>query len=108
MTAYRAGYSTQLVRSGVRSLRRGIYGTPDNYSYSSGYQDVLIPARASGGTLSFWCYPSQRDLVPSSTRTSPAQSDQVGDHAGADLRHDLSYTDGPTAPGIDYFYMPHD
>ena len=58
MTAYRAGHSTQLVRSGVRSLRRSIYGTPDNYSYSSGYQRVLIPAGASGGKLSFWRCPS--------------------------------------------------
>ena len=58
MTAYRTRHNSQLVHSGVRSLRRGIYGTPDNYGYSSGCQDVLIPTRASGGTLSFWCYPS--------------------------------------------------
>jgi len=57
VTAHTAGYSTQIVHSGVRSLRTGIYGTPDIYSYSSGYQDVLIPAGAVGATLSFWWYP---------------------------------------------------
>ena len=51
------GYSTQIVHSGLRSLRTGIYGTPDLYSYSSSYQDVRIPAGASDATLSFWWYP---------------------------------------------------
>ena len=50
-------------------MRRGIYGTPDNHSYSSGHQDVLIPAHASGGMLSFWCYPSQRALLSSRSLT---------------------------------------
>jgi hypothetical protein len=57
VTAHTAGYSTQIVHNGLRSLRTGIYGTSDIYSYSSGYQDVLIPAGASGATLSFWWYP---------------------------------------------------
>ena len=57
VTVHTAGYSTQIVHSGLRSLRTGIYGTPDIYSYSSGYQEVLIPAGASGATLSFWWYP---------------------------------------------------
>ena len=57
VTAHTAGYSTQIARSGLRSSRTGIYGTPDLYSYSSGYQDVLIPAGASGATLSLWWYP---------------------------------------------------
>ena len=57
VTAHTAGYSTQIAHSGLRSLRTGIYGTPDIDSYSSGYQDVLIPAGASGATLSFWWYP---------------------------------------------------
>ena len=57
VTAHAAGYSTQIVHSGLRSLRTGIYGTPDLYSYSSGYQEVLLPAGASGATLSFWWYP---------------------------------------------------
>ena len=57
VTAHTAGYSTQIVRSGLRSLRTGIYGTPDIYSYSSGYQEVLLPAGASDATLSFWWYP---------------------------------------------------
>ena len=57
VTAHTAGYSTQIVHSGLRSLRTGIYNTPDIYSYSSGYQEVLIPAGASGATLNFWWYP---------------------------------------------------
>jgi hypothetical protein len=57
VTAHTAGYSTQIVHGGLRSLRTGIYGTPDKYSFSSGYQEVLIPAGVSEATLSFWWYP---------------------------------------------------
>ena len=56
-SAHPAGYSTRMVHSGLRSLRAGIDGTVDKVSYSSGYQDVLIPAGATDATLSFWWHP---------------------------------------------------
>ena len=56
-SAYPAGYSTRVVYSGLRSLRAGIDGAVDKVSYSSGYQDVLIPAGTTDATLSFWWYP---------------------------------------------------
>jgi hypothetical protein len=57
VTAHSAGYSTEIVRSGARSLRTGIYAAPDRFSYSSGYQEVRLPADASSATLSFWWHP---------------------------------------------------
>ena len=56
-SAHPAGYSTRVVHSGLRSLRAGIDGTLDKVSYSSGYQDVVIPAGVTDATLSFWWYP---------------------------------------------------
>ena len=56
-SAHPAGYSTRVVHSGLRSLRAGIDGTADKVSYSSGYQDVVIPAGVTDATLSFWWYP---------------------------------------------------
>ncbi len=53
-----AGYSTTVVHSGQRSLRVGIEpGNADVYSYSSGIQQVTLPAGAASATLSFWWYP---------------------------------------------------
>ena len=46
-----------VVHSGLRSLRAGIDGTVDKVSYSSGYQDVAIPAGVTDATLSFWWHP---------------------------------------------------
>ena len=56
-TTHPAGYSTRVVHCGLRSLRAGIDGTADKVSYSSGYQDVLIPAGVTDATLNFWWYP---------------------------------------------------
>ena len=57
MSAHPAGYSTRVVHNGLRSLRAGIDGTADKVSYSSGFQDVVIPAGTTAATLSFWWYP---------------------------------------------------
>ena len=56
-STYPAGYTTQVVHSGLRSLRTGIDGTTDKASYSAGYQDVAIPAGTADVTLSFWWHP---------------------------------------------------
>ena len=58
-----AGYSTRVVHSGLRSLRAGIDGTVDKVSYSSGFQDVIIPAGTTDATLSFsWQIRSPRKV----------------------------------------------
>ena len=57
VSAHPAGYSTQAVYSGLRSLRAGIDGTADTASYSAGFQDVVTPAGTTDATLSFWWYP---------------------------------------------------
>ena len=57
VSAHPAGYSTRVVHSGLRSLRAGIDGTADKVSYSSGFQDVVIPVGTTDATLSFWWHP---------------------------------------------------
>jgi TolB protein len=52
-----AAYSTRYAHSGRQSVRAGIDGTADVYSYSSANQYVTIPAGAASATLSFWWYP---------------------------------------------------
>ena len=52
-TAYTAGYSTSVVRTGDRSMRMGIVAPGDNrYSYSDAYQVVAIPGGATQALLS--------------------------------------------------------
>ena len=57
VSAHPAGYSTRVVRNGLRSLRAGIDGTADKVNYSAGFQDVVIPAGTTDVALSFWWYP---------------------------------------------------
>jgi hypothetical protein len=62
ITAYPAAYSTSEKRSGSRSMRLGIPpGNPDQYAWSSVYQDVAIPLDAESATLSFWYKPYSDD-----------------------------------------------
>lgn len=56
-TAYRARYTTAVVRSGQRALQAGILeGTPV-VSYSSAQQTVHIPQAEQGVTFEFWYWP---------------------------------------------------
>ncbi|MGQ9491591.1 MAG: hypothetical protein ACUVS6_13020 [Anaerolineae bacterium] len=52
-----AQYSTKYVHAGERSLRTGIDGGANVYSYSSVNQSVTIPSIATSATLTFWWYP---------------------------------------------------
>ncbi len=55
---YPAGYSTAEARSGYRSMRVGIVEPADNqYSFSSTWQWITIPADGDSATLRFWLYP---------------------------------------------------
>jgi hypothetical protein len=56
-TAFSAGYSTWLRRSGVRSMRSGIvYWYHNRYAYSDFRQTVTIPAGTRNATLNFYAY----------------------------------------------------
>lgn len=59
-----AGYSMAVVRSGSWSMRLGITYQADAQSYSSIYEEVIIPASAASATLSFWYYPICQDAYP--------------------------------------------
>ncbi len=52
-----AAYSTRYAHTGRQSVRTGIDGSADVYSYSSANQYVTIPADAASATLDFWWYP---------------------------------------------------
>ena len=57
ITPATAIYSTKYAHLGAQSVRTGIDGTADIYSYSSVSQYMSIPAGAASATLDFWWYP---------------------------------------------------
>jgi len=64
MEAATAAYSSDEVHSGSRSLRTGIINPAMNiYSYSSGWQQVTIPASISKAELNFWAFPSSMNGI---------------------------------------------
>ncbi|MCU0508820.1 MAG: hypothetical protein MUC34_10525 [Anaerolineae bacterium] len=69
---YPADYDTSIFFAGARSLRSGVpIGGRDISSYSSGFQDVTIPATAASATVTFWWYPvSEEGSLP---RAAPAR-----------------------------------
>lgn len=70
---YPAGYDTAIVFAGARSLRSGVpIGGRDTVSYSSGFQDVAIPATASSATLTFWWYPVSEEGAAAPTLNGAA------------------------------------
>ncbi len=71
VSAVPAGYSTETAHSGARSLRTGIDAGPDKYVYSSGYQDVVIPAETTNAALSFWWHPVSAEASMSATAAAP-------------------------------------
>ena len=75
-TPYPAAYTTELVRSGNRSMRTGIVDPDDNReSWSSARQLVAVPAGAVSATLRLWFYPisgeSPMDLALQSQPRAP-------------------------------------
>ena len=56
-TKFTAAYSIKYAHGGRQSLRTGIDGDADVYSYSSANQYVTIPAGVASATLDFWWYP---------------------------------------------------
>lgn len=60
-TAYPGGYSTATVHSGQRSMRLGMQGADDIYSFSTAWQEFYVPTNARNVLLSFWYYPQSTD-----------------------------------------------
>lgn len=56
-TPVTAVYSTKYVHTGQQSVRAGIDGGANIYSYSAGNQYVTIPAGSASATLTIWWYP---------------------------------------------------
>lgn len=61
ITPATAIYTTTQAHSGARSIRLGIVGTANKYSYSSARQRVTLPATATSARLSLWLYPTSTE-----------------------------------------------
>ena len=58
ITTYTAGYTTNQVKTGSRSMRTGIeYAAHNRYSYSDAYQSASIPLASTSATLEMQIYP---------------------------------------------------
>jgi hypothetical protein len=60
-TGYSAGYSSDQVYSGSRSMRVGIIGEDPIYSYSSARQSFTVPESATAMRIGFWYYTVSED-----------------------------------------------
>lgn len=56
-----AGYSLRQAHSGQRSVRAGIDGSADVYSYSSALQSLTLPTGLSSARLDVWWYPVSQE-----------------------------------------------
>jgi hypothetical protein len=74
VTAYPAGYATSHWYSYARSIRTGIESGADVYSYSSGYQQVTIPANTGSAALHFRWFPVSAELAAGAILSPPVPS----------------------------------
>ncbi|MFM8319700.1 MAG: hypothetical protein ACKOC5_02200, partial [Chloroflexota bacterium] len=89
-TAFSAGYSTYLKRSGARSMRTGIVYTYHNrYAYSDVRQTVTIPAWSASTTLRFYAYQMSGEtyLAPADRSISPTAAELGPDAASGDVQY---------------------
>jgi hypothetical protein len=88
VTAYTAGYSTQVALSPTHSMRTGITTSADNtFSYSDARQKVTIPANATSAVFQLSIYP-----VSSEPTSAPLPAVQEGTVFGqAYLSGDVQY-----------------
>lgn len=61
ITPSTAEYSTAQAHGGARSIRLGIVGTSNKFSYSSARQRVTLPVTATAAQLSLWLYPTSTE-----------------------------------------------
>ena len=89
ITQYPAGYTSEVRRSGSRSMRVGIVESADNwYSYSSARQTVTIPADADSVTLRFYLFPFSGELAGTKALTALPSGAEM---ANVQLTDDLQY-----------------
>ncbi len=62
ITPATAIYTTTQAHSGARSIRLGIVGTANKFSYSSARQRVTLPAPATSAQLTLWLYPTSTEV----------------------------------------------
>ena len=66
-TPRRGGYVTTPVHGGLKSARLGVLpATGDAYSYSTVYQQIVLPAGAGRITLRYWYWPGSQDSAADS------------------------------------------
>ncbi len=62
ITPATAGYSTAQKHGGARSMRLGIIGAANVFSYSSARQRVTLPATATSAQVTLWLYPTSTEV----------------------------------------------
>ena len=67
-----AGYATDIVHSGLRSMRAPVAGYADTYAYSDGDQFVTLPAGTKSAVLDFWWYPISAEPALSAAESMPS------------------------------------
>lgn len=77
-TPVRGGYDTRVVRSGSRSALLGIVNGYDQYSYTSMWQLVTIPAEARQVTLTVHTFPISADWGRSDSQNILILNDRFG------------------------------
>jgi hypothetical protein len=72
VTAFTAGYSTEQVHTGLRSMRNGVpYYVHDRYSYSDAYQVASIPLTVTTSKVGMWIYPISGELATAQSAERP-------------------------------------
>jgi hypothetical protein len=75
VTEYTAGYSSSQRHTGSRSMRTGIEGGNNVYSYSDAKQTVTIPSGATSVRLYLWLFPQSSETSTALDLTPP----QIGE-----------------------------
>jgi hypothetical protein len=90
VTAFSAGYSTDLAHSGLRSMRSGITAKAHNrFSYSDFRQVVSLPRNLSSATLTMWLSAATGEATALSTPERPTASLKAEAASAGDVQYVL-------------------
>lgn len=90
ITAFSAGYSTNLPHTGFMSMRNGIIASSHNrYSYSDAYQTGAIELSATSATIGMWVYPITGETPVAVKSVSPTAALVSSLAAGNDVQYVL-------------------
>lgn len=90
VTAFSAGYSTALPRTGLRSMRNGIVNSAHNrYSYSDAYQVTSMPLTVNTATIGMYIYAISGEVTGRAAEDRPTANLLSSAAAGNDVQYVL-------------------